>query len=597
MRPRFSRFLFLCAFALTSLLAAALVLGGCSSGTSGGSSTPAPVAPQITTQPTAQSAYVGAVANFSVAASGTAPLSYQWLKNGTAISGATGTVYTTPALALSDDGGLYSVTVSNSAGTVTSSTAKLSVSAQAPSITTQPASTSVTEGSSATFTVAATGTAPLTYQWQRNGTAISGATSAGYTLSTTAVSDSKSVFTAVVSNSAGSVTSSAATLTVLPAPVTIKTQPAGASVFVGETATFSVVASGTSPTYQWRKNGTAISGATASTYTTPALAATDDKATFDVVVSNAANSLASSAATVRVGPFATAYTTQKGVVLSMYAWPGTKNAILTKTAALDTPTMRRIVTVADGTYNYYAGAVGKTPSLYFNYNGLATIADTGVGGVDLCGDGCTFVGATGMELSDNAWGLLYQFAQSNEWDQVMFYEFGRSFWLFGSQLTQSQAPNYGGCITTGFAVLMRYRSIAGQNLQGIWNQSPAGYAQLVSDTAGLIDNYANNSSLNFANTFFTGSYSGTSGLGCADLFASMVLRLAQNYGGETFIQALWKQALLRPAATTPQDAYDNFILAASAAANHNLTGVFQSQWRWPVSTSALNEATSRWGAP
>jgi hypothetical protein len=106
--------------------------------------------------------------------------------------------------------------VSNTAGSVTSSAATLTVSAAsiAPSITTQPASQTVTAGQTASFSVAASGTAPLNYQWSKNGTAISGATSSSYTTPATTSSDNGALFTVVVSNAAGSVTSNSATLTV-----------------------------------------------------------------------------------------------------------------------------------------------------------------------------------------------------------------------------------------------------------------------------------------------------------------------------------------------------------------------------------------------
>ncbi len=86
--------------------------------------------------------------------------------------------------------------------------------ATAPAITTQPVNQSVTVGQAATFSVTASGTSPLTYQWSRGGNAINGATAASYTTAATAASDSGSVFTVTVSNAAGASTSSAATLTV-----------------------------------------------------------------------------------------------------------------------------------------------------------------------------------------------------------------------------------------------------------------------------------------------------------------------------------------------------------------------------------------------
>ena len=106
--------------------------------------------------------------------------------------------------------------MSNSAGSAASSAAILTVNAvvTAPAISTQPANQTVIAGQTATFTVAATGTSPMTYQWSKNGAAISGATSSSYTTPAEITSDNSAKFTAVVTNTAGSATSNAATLTV-----------------------------------------------------------------------------------------------------------------------------------------------------------------------------------------------------------------------------------------------------------------------------------------------------------------------------------------------------------------------------------------------
>ena len=173
------------------------------------------VAPSLTGQPVSQTITAGQTATFSVAGTGTAPMSYQWQKNGAAISGATASL-PTPVTTASDNGSLFTVVMSNSAGSVTSSGATLTVKtpAVAPSITAQPVSQTITAGQTATFSVAGTGTAPMSYQWQNNGAAISGATASTYQTAVTTASDNGSLFTVVVSNSAGSVTSNPATLTV-----------------------------------------------------------------------------------------------------------------------------------------------------------------------------------------------------------------------------------------------------------------------------------------------------------------------------------------------------------------------------------------------
>jgi hypothetical protein len=102
----------------------------------------------------------------------------------------------------------------NGAGSVTSNSATLTVNAAAPTITTQPQSQTVALGQAATFSVAAGGTAPLNYQWSKNNTAITGATSSSYTTPETAIGDNGATFAVTVSNTAGNITSNAATLTV-----------------------------------------------------------------------------------------------------------------------------------------------------------------------------------------------------------------------------------------------------------------------------------------------------------------------------------------------------------------------------------------------
>jgi Immunoglobulin domain len=277
---------------------------------------PGPVAPttgpaDIVLQPTNQSVTIGQSAIFTVMAGGTAPLSYQWRKNGAAMTGATSASYKTPATAMADSGTHFDVVVSNSLGTVTSTAASLTVTtaALAPSITEQPASRSVAPGQTATFNVLANGTAPLSYQWQKNSVKISGATLPTYTTGATTSADNGEQYRVVVSNASGSATSNMATLTVTTvatAPA-ITVQPVNGTVIAGQAAGFSVTATGSpAPTYQWKKNGSSILGATSRIYTTPATVAGDSGAAFDVVVGNSAGSVTSRSATLTVTSAASA---------------------------------------------------------------------------------------------------------------------------------------------------------------------------------------------------------------------------------------------------------------------------------------------------
>ena len=197
-------------------VALVLALWGCTGTVKQSSTGTGTTAPAITTQPANQSVTVGQTATFSVTATGTAPLAYQWQRNNANITGANSATYTTPATVSGDNGAAFRVVVTNSAGNATSNSATLTVNAAAvaPSITTQPVSIAVNVGQTATFSVVATGTQPLTYQWQKNSVKISGATSATYTTPATAADDTGSIFEVIVSNSVKSVTSNPATLTV-----------------------------------------------------------------------------------------------------------------------------------------------------------------------------------------------------------------------------------------------------------------------------------------------------------------------------------------------------------------------------------------------
>lgn len=216
-----------------------------------------------------------------------------------------------------------------------------------PTILTHPSSQTVNQGSNATFSVTATGATG--YQWRKDGTSISGATASSYTVSN-AQPSSAGTYSVVVSNTSGSVTSNGASLTVTPTNVivapAITGQPASVVVGVGSRATFSVSATGGSLAYQWRRNGTGISGATAASYTV-AFAATETAGDYSVTVTNTAGAVTSNAATLSVrsveyfgtfanngGTFALFIRPDRTGVFLAYA-RSSKTALVTKDVVLD----------------------------------------------------------------------------------------------------------------------------------------------------------------------------------------------------------------------------------------------------------------------
>ena len=258
-----------------------------------------PEAPTITEQPKDRVAFIGQTVKFDFGGSGKPPFTFQWFRNGAAISGATNSTYTTPAVTLADEGAKFSVRITNASGSVTSTEATLTVK-PGPSITTQPVSSTVTVGTAASFTVVGGGE-QLAYQWFRDEVAISGATTATYTVSSPTAADDGAVFVVFVVNPGGFVASNPVTLTVSAAPALV-VQPVGQTVVAGDPLTLAVSATGGSLKYQWKRNGVDIDGATSNVYRIPAAAATDDNASFTVAVSNGLGSVTSNAAVVRVVP-------------------------------------------------------------------------------------------------------------------------------------------------------------------------------------------------------------------------------------------------------------------------------------------------------
>jgi uncharacterized protein GlcG (DUF336 family) len=269
-----------------------VVTGTCGTVTSNVATLTLNTAPSISSQPQSQSACIGSPVSFSVVASGTG-LTYTWRKNGVAIPGANASTYTIASVS-SGDVGSYDVIVGTSCSTsITSDPASLTISS-GPSITTQPVSQSVCEGAAANFSVTASGSG-LTYQWRKSGVAIPGATSSVYTIASTTQADAGS-FDVVVGSSCGSNTSSQVSLTVSPA-TSIITQPVSQTACSGTAVSFSVASSGTGLSYQWRKAGANIAGATSATYTIPSVSAAD-AGNYDVVVTGSCGTVISNTASL-----------------------------------------------------------------------------------------------------------------------------------------------------------------------------------------------------------------------------------------------------------------------------------------------------------
>ena len=363
--------------------------------------------PGISTQPVGATIYVGNVLNVYVIAYGDAPISYQWRKDGVPIPGANSAAYSFTTTSTTDSG-TYSCLVSNPYGGLTSDPAVVTVLALgAPTITTHPVGGTLVVGNVLGVYVVATGDPPLSYQWRKNGINILGETDSSYSYTTTATTDSGS-YDCVVTNPAGSVTSNPAVITVIGIVPTITTQPVGGDLNVGDALSLFVTASGSTPlSYQWRKDGVPIGGATSATYTTTVTAPTH-AGTYECVVSNTWGSDTSDPAIVTINaivPFITSHPVggaiNIGDVLNLevsaggtpplsYQWridgyniPGATGTIYTKTvdALSDAGTYTCIV------FSAWGGVISNPAVVTVNASGWAPVVTTHpVGGSINIGD-------------------------------------------------------------------------------------------------------------------------------------------------------------------------------------------------------------------
>lgn len=218
-------------------------------------------APSFVTQPLSQTSAVGGLVSFNVTMAGATPMSFLWNKNGKAISGANTATYTLSAVTTNDQAN-YTVRVANNYGAVTSDVATLTVVVP-PTVSVQPKSVTTNSGSRITLAVGTAGTPPFSYQWRKDGLNLPGGTLNAFTL-TSAQPEDSGAYSIQVFNAAGAATSSNAVVRVGVAPV-ITQGATSVTVVVGQTATFSIVATGTPLNYYWRKGTTLIAGATNAT--------------------------------------------------------------------------------------------------------------------------------------------------------------------------------------------------------------------------------------------------------------------------------------------------------------------------------------------
>ena len=342
------------------------------------------IPPSITLQPRPFAGLTGDGLVIRIEATGTKPLAYQWSKDGQSIAGQTSESLIVESVQESD-AGTYAVSVTNAAGAATSDSALVSITTPV-AITAQPKGRIAPTGTSVTFSVIATGSLPITYQWLKNGGDIIGAISSTYTVSSVAASDTGG-YQVLVSNSAGDQISQTATIRIAQ-PVSIFTQPVSGQIREGQPYKLEVLASGTEPmAYQWYKDGVEIAGETASTLQIIDAGVTDN-GDYSVVIGNEVGEVTSSLATVGVllrpdvgdldalkevdpGSMVTLTAPVSGLGTFNYQW--LKNGVNIKGATEQTLVLSNVTLTDSGNYSLNVGSEGG--ALYSNPMNLRVKAD------------------------------------------------------------------------------------------------------------------------------------------------------------------------------------------------------------------------------
>jgi hypothetical protein len=261
---------------------------------------------------------------------------------------------------------------------------------------------------------------------------------------------------------------------------------------------------------------------------------------------------------------AVAYKSQTGQTMSLFSWRGRKHVVLTRHANRDPRVMKRLVMGLDKAYRVYEQVTRSDPvsNSQGKLDGLDIVAEVPDAETEtVCnGAACSYLGSFGSEIGTTYFDQLYNGIETRgEYDQVMFYEFGRSFWFYQEQLGTVDA------FVTGFAIANRFVSLDRAGLRG----GPFGelsYAEFrKSILIDLLKNYSANPDLTWRNTLLGGQAPPNEhGWDARDLAGAMIYRIYRDSGFAGY-RAFWKYLKRQYIGQTPQDAVRNFLMAAKSA--------------------------------
>ena len=241
-------------------------------------------------------------------------------------------------------------------------------------------------------------------------------------------------------------------------------------------------------------------------------------------------------------------------------WSGRHVAVLTASNALDPGDMAVLLEGLDKAFEVYAFITGREPTPFRTYNGLATIAQVPTT-FGTNGGALGYLGATGIELSEAVWSRLYNGVdQAGQFDQAAFYELGRNFWFYGSQLGAVDP------FVTGFAIVNRFISIEQAGLTGAPFNGTLDFSEFkISILEDLSATYLSNGAYTLANTIVAGNgVASPLNWSAADFAGSLLYQVYEDFGLQEYRNFYLALGTL-PAASTASAAIANFLTAAQIA--------------------------------
>jgi hypothetical protein len=254
-------------------------------------------------------------------------------------------------------------------------------------------------------------------------------------------------------------------------------------------------------------------------------------------------------------PALVAYSSFAKQSVKLHAFIGRNIALLLDPSrAVDQTAVSRVVNALDRAWDWYRNYFGQ-PTPHFTYSGKTTVAEV----TQTCGAGCGYLGHTGIELDPPTMSALIKDASGDRYQQAVFYELGRNFWLYGEQLGRISA------LTTGFAIVNRFYVMEMTGLVGApWSENVGFDTFRYSILVELLDRYLADATLNWQNTIAVDKAPANPyGWNGNDLAAALYHKIRVDHGDGAY-RRFWRLMKGAPPAELPRDSASRFVQIARA---------------------------------